>query len=336
MNDFIGQMREEQILWRKKYLSNQEPGDFRGKLYDFVIPEEEWHLNLWTEIREPLVNYLKVNGVQRHDGSHHLLSSWTLCANLYYPFSLSKNSLELMGSFLKSKVSDSVKEVRAIELEFALPDDLNQGVLLGEKGGSRGANQTSPDVAFVVETEDSKKGLILTEVKLTEHSFYDCSGYSKTSGRHPNPDISRCLNAGHVINDVKGQCHLTVWGRRYWDHLESIVDKNEFSKLKKCIACEGGYQLFRQQALAEGIISSSTEFGLVTSCLACDERNSDLLSCMEKNGISDIENQWSTIFKGKSGFSVFHHRDWVNWVREHDSTGEYKNWIDYVHNRYGY
>ncbi len=94
-----------------------------------------------------------------------------------------------------------------------------------------------------------------------------------------------------------------------------MADPARWAALRTCPAATAGYQLFRQQALAEGI-ATSAKYEFVVSCLAVDERNEDLRTCLAKTGIADIR-QWGALFKGKASFSVFTHQDWVHWVRAH-------------------
>ena len=126
--------------------------------------------------------YLDANKVQKHDGAHNLKSSWMQCANLYFPF---REDYETIAGFLQKHVSRGIDTVNRIELEWAGKPPLDPTTLLGEPRGQRGANQTSPDVAFIV---NGGKGIVLVENKFTEHSFYPCSGRKKIYG---NPDRER-------------------------------------------------------------------------------------------------------------------------------------------------
>lgn len=133
------------------------------------------------------------------------------CANLYFPFGRSVEGLILLAGFLRSYVAPDVQSVDSLELEYAEEGDLHPSSLLGELGGSRGSWQTSPDLAFLV---NQGQGLVLTENKLVEHSFYRCSarrGYD-TSERAGNPDPDRCEHALAVLEDPESQCHQVVWG----------------------------------------------------------------------------------------------------------------------------
>ncbi len=129
-----------------------------------------------------------------------------MCANLYFPFRATADGRGPLASFLKRHVDDEINSLEDIELEYAECRELHPSKLLGEEGGGRGANQTSPDLGLKVNGCD---GLVLVEVKFTEHSFYECSAWRHkgSSRREANPDCNRCNNAVEVAKDPSGQCH---------------------------------------------------------------------------------------------------------------------------------
>ena len=268
-----------------------------------------------------------------HEGVHNLKSSWILCANLYFPFRGSADGKALFASFLERHVAVEIESLEEIELEYAEDGELHPSHLLGEEGGNRGANQTSPDLGLLV---NGSRGLVLVENKLTEHSFYECSAWRhKGSSRRPtNPDPDRCNHPAEVVKDYVGQCHQAAWGRRYWEHLAPVVDGKALVALHHCPAMRHGYQLFRQHALAEGIANSG-KYSLVVSAVAVDERNDALDDSLRRSGVGGLK-QWGKIFQGKARFAVFTHQQWVAWVREHDIEGRWSDWLRYVCDRYGY
>jgi len=178
--------------------------------------------------------------------------------------------------------------------------------------------------------------VILIENKLTEHSFYPCSARRKTSseGRPGNSHPERCEDIKGVMADPQHQCHQCVWGRKYWDILRPVVSMNAMGKLTCCPAAHAAYQLFRQQALAEGIAQSGN-YDFVFSCVALDERNDDLKNCLAGTGIADMQTGWSALFNGKACFRVFTHQQWIAWVKGHGAAA-WRPWLEYVAGRYGY
>ena len=255
------------------------------------------------------------------------------CANLYFPFGGTPEGRSLFARFLHEYVADEVHSLDAVELEYAEEGEFHPSVLLGETGGSRGSGQTSPDLGLRV---NRGRGLILVENKLLEKSLYACSARrtSDSRGRSGNPDPARCDDALAIASDPSSQCHQKVWGRRYWEHLAIVADKERLSKLTHCPAAHAGHQLFRQQALAEAFAASG-KYDIVVSCVAVDQRNETLDSSLKRTEIAELAD-WGTLFRGKARFSVFTHQQWVEWVRSHHENGRWQDWISYVENRYDY
>lgn len=335
MNSFDEYINNQQIQWRKKHISVSSYGIQNNKTREWILPLKFWEEGLWQEIRKDsensLPDYLSKSEVHKHDGSHNLKSSWILCANLYFSF---RKNPDLLANFLKHNISTDIASIEKMELEFAEDFPLDPKTLLGEpKDGTRGKNQTSPDIAFIVRTTNNKKGLILTENKFTEHSFYDCSG-RKAEDNH---NSEKCSDIYQILNNLPTACFQLNWenahrpNRKYWNYLK--ISKYGQSVLKHCPAAFCGCQLFRQQALAEGIAASG-KYDFVFSCVAYDERNSSLISSMKKNGVKDFRTEWGKLFDGKTRFATFSHQQWASWVRAKDNNGIWKEWLAYVKERY--
>ena len=337
MESFDKWMKGHQTEWRRTHIESQEWGLWQKRPYPWILPTRLWEEGLWPGIRCGLENalpaYLKRTRAQKHRDAHHLNSSWMLCANLYFPFRTSSYSRGLFAAFLKNYVASEVDSLEAVELEYAESGVLHPSPLLGESGGNRGFGQTSPDLGLKV---NGGRGLILVESKLAEDSFYDCSARrSRNRRRLPNnPDPDRCNHPLHVVNDYADQCHQhhPAWGRKYWEHLAPIVSKEALADLPHCPAARGGFQLFRQQALAEGIARSGT-YNLVVSAVAVDARNDALDAGLRRRGIGGLK-EWGGMFNGLARFAVFTHQEWVAWVKVHDTENRFGDWLVYVQCRY--
>ena len=331
---FDREMENHQTEWRACHVTSTECGVQLGRRRPWILPERLWEKGLWPGIRSdsdnPLSKYLTEQRIQRHTGAHNLKSSWALCANLYFPFRATADGRGLLASFLKHHVDGEITSLEDIELEYAEEGELHPSQLLREEGGGRGTNQTSPDLGLKVNGCD---GLVLVEVKFTEHSFYRCSARRHES----NFDRDRCKNAAEVARNPKEQCHWETWEgreRKYWKHLKPAVDHDVMAGLASCPAMRHGYQLFRQQALAEGIANSG-KYGLVVSAVAFDERNEYLEAALRRSGIAGFDG-WGRLFKGKAKFAALTHQEWVRWVQEHQTNGEWDDWLRYVQDRYGF
>ena len=333
---FDQRMNDFQTAWRRRHVSTWEHGTQNGRRYPWIVQREDWELGLWPGIRSgtehALNDYLKASRIQKHQGVHNLKSSWTLCANLYFPH---RRDPRILAAFLADRIDRRIVKVDRLELEWAEDFPLDPTTLLGEPKGRRGANQTSPDIAFVVGLADGGTGLILTENKFVEHSFYPCSGRKK---ENRNPDASRCLNAKSVLDDLDTQCHLLNWktsrrkNRRYWEYL-AVSDAGR-RELRYCPAAVAGYQLFRQQALANAIAASG-RYDLVVSTVAYDDRNDKLVRSMRTTGIDNFAKDWEHFFECRARFASFTHQQWVRWVADND-PGQWLGWLQWVSERYGY
>lgn len=341
--DFSTSQKKHMVAWRNDNISSKEVfqsiNSKTGETitHSHIIPKNLWKETLWSGIRDDskLPKYIEDNDIQSHTGTNNLVSSWVNCANLYFPIRENESLKHLMLAFLKHKISDSIVEIEEVELEFAFPEDdeLSPANVLGELGGSRGSGQTSPDVAFKVITKNGK-GLVFTECKYTEHSFYGCSARKVDNklDRINNPDPKRCMESVTNCN-YESVCHQTVWGRKYLSLLE--ISEFGINKLKRCPAATAGYQLLRQQALAEGI-AKSEHYNLVASTVAFDDRNTDLKGCLKTTGIDDFQTGWGELFSGKAVFKTWTHQEWVQFVRDNKSNGEFDEWLSYLNQRYGY
>jgi len=205
----------------------------------------------------------------------------------------------------------------------------------------RGSMQTSPDVAVLFGCEDGKSGIYLIENKYTEHSFYKCSGAEKAQskvhssrGLPPNDHPERCLNVMELFQNPEKMCQQEAWHRKYWTILRDTINEEFLKTCGNCPALNGGYQLFRQQALAQGIADSNL-FDYVISGVAYDQRNDALIGCLKSIGLDDFTNSWTRLFNTRVRFHCFTHQSLVSHVQESKNSTVMK-WLKYVTERYGY
>jgi len=336
MKNFYEWMLRSQLAWRKANVSTTEQGVQNKRKYPHILPARAWEESLWPGIRKEHANSLAsylAKGIQHHTGVHNLLSSWVACANFYFPFRNSPEDLGLVAAFMRSAVDSRIDQVTGVELEWADDGEFSPARLLGESDGRRGSGQTSPDVAFLVRAKiDGRReaGVVLVESKLTEESFYPCSARTKTrkDGRAPNPRPERCSDIALLLKDPSRACHQATWGRNYWNHLTLAAES--FGRLKRCPAASAGYQLLRQQALANGLRSGKYPF--VASCVAHDERNEKLLGCMKGTGLSDLS-AFGTLFSNAVPLTLFTHQAWWRHIRANGGT-KWAKWVEWTRRRY--
>jgi hypothetical protein len=339
---FSNKAKEQQLLWRhNKPDLPKENGKQNGVVYNYILPEDKWIFGVWESIRDQLLCYISSSGIQPNTGKHNLKSSWTQCANIFFPFNYHPHMKSMLVSFLNKELNIEITSINALELEYAAPGKLDPYHLLGESSGKRGSGQTSPDVAILFNCKDSKCGIYLIENKYTEHHFYGCSAAKKTldkshsdRGLEPNPNPDRCIKINDLIENYSSNCHQCNWGRKYWSQLVTNMNNQALKELPYCPAMKDGYQLFRQQALAQGIAESGL-FDYVYSGVAYDRRNKELISCLSDLGIPDFTKYWSELFNTDVKFHCFTHQDLVTWVARSRSS-YIKSWGEYIINRYGY
>ena len=335
MRSFDSEMTERQVRWRRDHVSTDEPGVQNRVTYPWLLPRWAWQEGLWPPLRGEgpgsLQAYLAANRVTPHSGVHNLKSSWVSGVNLYFPFGASADGRALLAGFLREHVDARVRSVESLDLEWAGDRELSPRTLLGETGGTRGSGQTSPDIALRV---NGGEGLLLVENKLVEHSFYPCPARtgSGSVARPGNPDPSRCDDVRALLADPS-RCHQVALGRRYWHWLHDAVDAEAFAALPRCPAATAGYQLLRQQALAEALARSG-RYGFVTSVVALDARNRRLARSLAPGGVADVRD-WGRLFRGSASFAVVTHQDWAGWVRARDAEGSWRAWSAWIAERYG-
>jgi len=339
---FSTQAQVHQCHWRGGQTDVTEELGTQNKVkYEHILPHDEWLSGVWARIRKPLESYLDASMIQANEGRHNLKSSWTQCANIFFPFRVDADARRMLASFLTNQLGVQIASVDSIEFEYAADGKLSPSQLLGEKDGKRGSGQTSPDVAILFTCSDGRCGIYLIENKYTEHHFYGCSAAKKTldkaraeRGLKPNPAPDRCKDIEALLADYRSACHQVTWGRQYWTILRGTVNESVLRKLPCCPALSDGYQLLRQQALAQGIADSHL-FDIVYSGVAYDSRNDRLISCLRRLEMTDFRIDWPELFKSKVRFHCFKHQDLVSWVARSRSAFN-QSWREYVSRRYDY
>ena len=96
----------------------------------------------------------------------------------------------------------------------------------------------------------------------------------------------------------------------------------------------GGYQLLRQQALAQGLTNARL-FDYVISGVAYDARNEALVTCLERTEINHIAGDWDRLFKTDVRYHCFTHQDLIAFASQ-ECMKRSERWIEYIRDRYGY
>jgi hypothetical protein len=340
MKNFKPIMHDHQENWKLKKLPHITlKGWQNAHQYDHVLPKLKLQENFYPPIRlqlfAPAKGYLAKMAIKPHTGIHNFLSSWALCANMYWPFN-NPEGKKLLAEYLKIETNLDIYEITELELEFEDIDDAYKPAnILGEdtKGG-RGSGQTSPDLAILFKNSNGDDGVLLIECKFTEHNFYACSGYkyNNPEDRLKNESNEICKNTKALLKNDFRECNLQKWNRKYWDLLKHDLNRLFFESLDRCPMSTCCYQLFRQQALAKGL---EKKYKIVASCVAMDERNSTLINSGKRTGLKPFPQGWQELFPGLP-FYWFTHQAWFEFVKANNAEGRWDEWIDYIGERYFY
>ena len=228
-------------------------GFYRGKSYQFCVPQERAEENLFEGVRSAALDYFRRYGIGWHDGiadkpSNHLCDSQVCCVNFLFPL---REDLGKAASIL-AKGIPGLRRVLRIEFEYTGPAGATEW--LGEPpGGKRGQYRTSIDSAVWWEDEEKKTRLTLVEWKYTEQWFGGCGGYISKG----NNERDRCERVEMQCIQPKVDCYLATQrdpqtSRRYWEHLRRAgISLKHFGDSSGCPFRGPFYQLMRQRLLAE-------------------------------------------------------------------------------------
>lgn len=334
MDDFAKDMHVKQVDWRAKTLGRY------GKTedsYPYVLNRDELVGNFFPPIGDEFLRtHGKLNGknsLRRYAEIPSLVSSLVQCANLYWPFrnaegyKLLAGFIEEMGEIEIGRIVDMVCDYRDENREFG-PE-----MLLNERENIYGTTQTTPDIGIKFFTDDGRKGIILAHSVFVEQDFGMCPGYTDSEPGMPvNPDKSRCLMPELIVESHFSECHLFAWGRRYWDLLFPDLDKGRFVTLDRCPMSSGVDRLFRLQALAKGL---EGKYDIAVPCVLTDSRNEEILYASSADGLGPFPDGWRELFP-RLPFLWLSHGDWVSYVNREDGAGRWREWSDYIRERYGY
>jgi len=348
---FKRRVKHAQRKWRRRAIPDVgDSADPRSAPGTVGLPEAEWEQGLFPDLRSdgahPLSAYLESTGVHWHGARNQLHSSWTLCANLYFPFGRDAASRALLTAFWAqhlealapaNRPAHALQAVTALELEYAEAEGTGRepAVLLGELSGARGRRQTSPDVGLMLEFEGGGKGLVLMEVKYTEHSFYNCSRAQELDDNTLRRDCVDAWQSGALLDDPETLCAQARERKR--PYLALLVDtfrrRDPNQACHQCPALRGGYQLFRQQALAAALQQTDT-YDFVLSAVAYDPHNSALTRSLWATGLEHALEGWTRLAQPFIGIP---HDDWVGFVRDQPNKPAWCDaWVEYIADRYGY
>jgi hypothetical protein len=154
----------------------REDGVYKGKPRPFCLPREYSSENIFSGIREEVIEYFTNYKIKWHDAvdkkpSNHLCDSMVCCINFLFPFAYEPFALkELLFPLFPNikKVLPMEQDDQYVSIEWiGLENYLREGQSQSGKR-TRGANFTSADAAVMFERTDGQKQIVLIEWKYTE------------------------------------------------------------------------------------------------------------------------------------------------------------------------
>lgn len=238
----------------------KENGQYRGKIYDCLLPER------YEKEAVPAMIYQGIGSIiediqastykyKPHKFAYtHVASSQTACLNLFIPVLESTKADDILkASMAMPSDFDYIERKELFHgYRFEFWDDTDEtkkGLL---KDHSRLAG-TDSDVAIAYRNTSGELCLWLIEHKLTEKDFTNCGGYKSRNNTSANKEL--CINCN--LTDLLTNHHICYYDRgphyNYWEIMSTKNAQNLFSGIyngKGCPFLGGMNQLWRNQMLA--------------------------------------------------------------------------------------
>jgi hypothetical protein len=255
LSDFQQELYIHLIDWKWQHLT-REPGIYRGKPYDALLPDavREQLLLLHPSIVDAFITHQKNFPFKKHKFISHMASSQAACANLFLPI--------LQYPVEAACVLQAVKS----DLQAIAVDWLDHGYQLefwdkpdNALKDHNPVSGTDADIAIAYYSKTGDLNLWLIEHKLTEQEFTTCGGYRSPNR---NPDQHRCDSISAILANKRSCYYDSASGYRYWDITfanEHIFPRERLLEFATCPFQGGLNQLWRNQLLGLAIENSSSE-----------------------------------------------------------------------------
>ncbi len=210
LSKFQQEMYIHLINWKWDHVT-EEPGCYRGNLYDALLPDNirEKLLTIYAPIRDDFKSHYTKFPFKKHKFINHIASSQAACANLFLPLLKYPNEAARVLQLVKPDLDAIALEWfdSGYQLEFwDKPDNI-----LNDHNPASG---TDADIAIAYYSKTGDLNLWLIEHKLTETEFTICGGY-RSSGR--DPKIHRCDSIADLLENNQLCYYTSASGYRYWD-----------------------------------------------------------------------------------------------------------------------
>ena len=178
MGKFLDSEKKRMVEFKSKspYISDKarDDGVYKGKPRPFCIPREYSDENVYSEIKEEVIEYFTNYEIKWHDAidrkpTNHLCDSMVCCINFLFPFANKPLALkELLfplfpniRRILPMEQDDQYLSIEWIGLENYLGEKMPRH---GKR--TRGANFTSADAAVMFERTDGQRQIVLNRMEI--------------------------------------------------------------------------------------------------------------------------------------------------------------------------
>jgi len=235
---------------------------------------------LFPNIKYNFLQYAIDNSIPYHDYANHVRSSQIFCINLFYP--LIRNESELLLNYFSNLLKTEFVSIERFEFEYSPETDL-----LGEWRSIKKQDEyvTASDLGFFLIDKQSKRTILLLEIKFTEMDFTRCGGYDSNG----NKNQFVCNDVNLLLADYN-TCYLQTplprkSPRTYFNKFIDL--NNSFSNIKnrkeKDCPFKSNLQCLRNHSFLKALVENKD----------CDNAFF-LLVYHDKN--EDILNEWTKYY----------------------------------------
>lgn len=316
--------RQAQFKARSPYFSDaaREDGSYNGIPRPFCLPNQYAEENLFSEIRQPILDYFAAHEIKWHRGhrpTNHLCSSQICCANFLFPFADKPEALvELLRPLfptIRRVCSMEQKEPRPlVSFEWIGLQNYLREKVAGKRRRTRGALFTSPDAAVMFEHEGGARQIVLIEWKYAES-----------------------YNSTYYGGGSQGRTRIGIY-RPFFEADDSPLEKSQLPRFEN-LFYEPFYQLLRQQLLANEM-EKAQELGAQTVTLLhiAPARNVDFHKVTSKElqplGNSPVD-IWKRLVRKPDRFISISTEDMFGSFPAREFS-ELKEWWKYITARYSW
>ena len=245
---FAEAMKRHQISWALANGVTPDMLETRNGQLSWVLKEDHREQNLFDP------RWWRYIAGHEHRWVRALNSSQCFAVNVFAPMAEDGDLAKKVWARIYPQRSLDPTDNVTVEFEHT-PEGADEW--LGER-----RQQTQVDVFFTVRRSGVTFGHLLVEVKCTEAEFGPCRGFIPPTEKRPgNPDRSRCLDLGAILDATSKQCWLAeIEGRKYWEVMKSPTSSFGLDQVvlpSPCPFRHGLYQLMRNRALADVIVANT-------------------------------------------------------------------------------